>query len=391
MSQPKMDRRSFLTVGLGGITCLSLPSPPTVPWDRKGAESTAQVDGITSVRREETLFAGIRRPIHSRDELVPRIERLQSALGDRIAGPLTHIFRYDTPVEGYDSEIGYPVQEVVNAGEIRTHTLRAMRFFSTLHEGPVATVPQTRARLYEYMDRVGLSPELEVVEVFHRYDAADPDHQRVEIMASYLPWPEKYREELVRVLGEDTARVVWEGGEAMTPHTLVDERARWVAASLLRLKAHSTPEQQFDILSRVALERPPEDVARYKEIYEAAGGDITAVLEAHQAHFLRSGRVRGWFDPPTFDGKVLHASKVPYDEAAYMAATTPEEVRKAYCFCALVREAKDPVIDPIFCFRAAGWDRQFFEPIMGVQFKRCQITHSILKGDRFCAWDYHLT
>ena len=47
-------------------------------------------------------------------------------------------------------------------------------------------------------------------------------------------------------------------------------------------------------------------------------------------------------------------------------------------------------MDPIFCYRAAGWDRQLFEPILGVGFKRCEITHSILKGDRFCAWSYHL-
>ncbi|MCP4902953.1 MAG: hypothetical protein GY906_38815, partial [bacterium] len=58
--------------------------------------------------------------------------------------------------------------------------------------------------------------------------------------------------------------------------------------------------------------------------------------------------------------------------------------------CNLVREAADPQIDPIFCYRAAGWSRQFFEPILGRQFTSCEITHSILKGDDFCAWDYHL-
>ena len=80
----------------------------------------------------------------------------------------------------------------------------------------------------------------------------------------------------------------------------------------------------------------------YKRVYDEAGGDINAVIEVHQAHFLESGRTRGWFDLPHFDGKTLHASKVPYDEAAYLAATTPEEVRKAFCFCALVREAENP-------------------------------------------------
>jgi hypothetical protein len=389
MSKEKMDRRSFLTLSVNGIACCSFSPLLKIPleWNPDGGEG--QDEGVTSRIREETLFAGIRKPIQSRDELAPRIETLQAACEGRITGPLTHIFRFDTPVAGYDSEIGYPVRETVDTGEIRTHTLRSMHFFTNIHEGSVATVPQTRGRLYEHMNRVGLSPELELVEVFHRYDPEDPENQRIESMASYLPWPEKYLEELVRVLGEEVAEVVWEGGEGMTPHTPVDARCRWVASSIERLKQNSTPEGQFDVLSRVALVRPAEDIAHYKRIYDETG-DIQAVFDAQHAHFLETGRSQGRFDPPWFDGETLHLSKVAYDEEAYLAASTPEEVRKAYCFCALVREAENPRIDPIFCYRAAGWARQFLEPIMDVEFKRCEITHSILKGDRFCAWDYHL-
>ena len=390
MSGDMMDRRSFLTVSMSGAACLSLPAFLDLPsaWGADGGGS--QEEGITAVIREQVLFAGIRKPIQSRAELEPRIATLRAALGERIAGPLTHIFRFDTAVEGYDSEIGFPVREAVEVGDVRTHVLRRMHFFANMHEGSVATVPQTRARLYEYMNRVGLSSELELVEVFHRYDPDNPENQRIESMASYLPWPEKYREELVRVLGEETAEVVWAGGRAMTPYTAVDERCRWVAASIERLLEHSNPEQQFDILSRVALVRPPEAIAKFKRIYEEAGGNIQAIFDAQHANFLKAGRTRGRFDEPWFDGKTLHVSKVPYNEKAYLEATSPEDTRKAFCFCALVREARAPRIDPIFCYRAAGWDRQLFEPILGVEFKRCEITHSILKGDRFCAWSYHL-
>jgi hypothetical protein len=385
-----MDRRSFVSVSCSGVLGCTLTPFLDIPLDWDGAAARAQIDGIVSTVREETLFAGIREPIQSRAELDPRIEALRAACGDRIAGPLTHIFRFDTPVDGYDSEIGFPVRETVDLGEIRTHTLRRMHFFSNVHEGPMETVAETRSGLYEYMNLVGLSPELELVEVFHRYDPENPSDQRIESMASYLPWPETYREELARVLGEETADRVWDGGKSITPHTPVDERCRWVAASIERLKEHSTPEEQFDILSRVALVRPPEDIERHREIYRDAGGDIQAVFDAQHARFLETGRTRGRFDPPWFDGTVLHLSKVPYNEEAYLEATTPEDVRKAYCFCALVREASDPRIDPIFCYRAAGWARQLLEPIMEVEFKRCEITHSVLKGDRFCAWDYYL-
>jgi hypothetical protein len=350
----------------------------------------SQKSGITPGVREKTLFAGIRKPIQSRAELEPRIEALRATLGNRIAGPLTHIFRFDTPVEGYDSEIGFNVHEVVNSGEIQTHMLRRMHFFANMHEGSLATLPKSRARIYEHMNRAGLSQELELMEVFHRYDPANPENQLVENRVAYFPWPEKYREELIRVLGEEKAGVAWAGGETMTPFTVVDERCAWVAASIRRLKQLSTQEEQFNVLSRVALVRPPEDIAKYKRIFDETGGDLQAVFDAQHEGFMKAGRTRGRFDKPRFDGKTLHLSKVPYDEKAYIGATTPEAIRKAFCFCTLVREARDPRIDPIFCYRAAGWDRQLFEPVLGVEFKSCEITHSILKGDRFCAWTYRL-
>jgi hypothetical protein len=388
MNLEKMDRRRFLT--LGSAACCFLAPFQDFPAAFGAGGDVRKEGDITPLVREKALFAGIRKPIRTREELDPRIEALRATLGDRIAGPLTHIFRFDTPVEGYDSEIGFAVHEVVNSGEIRTHTLRRMHFFSNMHEGSLATLPQTRTRIYEHMNRVGLSQDLELVEVFHRYDPSNTDNQRVESRVAYLPWPEKYREELIRVLGEKKAREVWAGGESITPFTGVDARCAWVAASIRRMKERSTLEEQFDVLSRVALVRPPEDIAKYKRIFDKAGGDLQAVFDAQHEEFMKSGRTRGRFEKARFDGKTLHLSKVPYDEKAYLEAATPEATRKAFCFCTLVREARNPRIDPIFCYRAAGWDRQLFEPVLGVEFQRCEITHSILKGDRFCAWTYYL-
>jgi hypothetical protein len=344
-------------------------------------------DGIEHVVREETLFAGIRKPIKSRDELLPRIEQVREACGEEAMGPLTHIFRFDTPVDGFDSEIGFPVSSEVHAGEVRTHTLRRLHFFSATHRGPVDTLRDTSRAVYGHMARVGLAPELELVEVYHRYDPALPQENEIEVRGAFLAWPEVYRAQLLRVLGPERADEIWAGGEAITPFTLVDERAAWVAGSLARLKRHTDQDQQFDILSRVALVRPIEDVNRYKRIYEESGGDVNAVLEA-QNQALQAGPSGGRVDPPWFDGQVLHLSKVPYNRQDYDAAATHDELRRAYCFCTLIREAKAPQVDPIFCYRAAGWARQFWEPILDVAFKRCTITHSILKGDRFCAWDY---
>ena len=393
------DRRLFIRLGLGGLACTCAPAlfparlacaAPFLPAGAEGAsggEEPKEV-AIRAVIREETLFAGIRRPLQERAELEPRIKVVEEACGDRIAGPLTHIFRFDTQVEGYDSEIGFPVSSPVNTDDVTTHTLREMHFFSRSHEGPLDTLGTTIGSLYEYMRTVGLSPELELVEVYGEHRPGRPLGGTVQVMASFLAWPEVYRAQLERVLGPASAAAIWRGGEALTPHTPVDPRCAWVGATIDRLKARTTPEQQFDILSRVALVRPQEDIRAYKAIYQATG-DITAVFRA-QEEKLASTRTGGFVDPPRCDGTTLHVSKVPRDREAYVAATTPREKRQAFCFCNLIREAEDPEVDPIFCYRAAGWARQFWEPILGVEFTSCTITHSILKGDDFCAWDYRL-
>jgi len=381
-----VDRRVFLQMSLGGAAWAACPFLRPPDWSRAGRQDLPAAPPIRAVVRDAMLFAGIRKPITRRSELEPRIAQVTRACAGKIDGPLTHIFRFDTPVEGFDSEIGYPVSVDVNDGDVRTHRLRSMHFFASPHEGGVETVRETSGRLYEYMNRTGLSPELELVEIYRQGDPADPAATRIEVLASFLAWPEVYRDQLTRVLGPDAAEEIWRGGEAITPHTLVDERAAWVGASIARLKARTTEAQQFDVLSRVALERPAEDVAHYKRIYDETGS-VDAVVEA-LADKLSTTATGAFVDPPRFDGKVLHASKVPRDRKRYLEARTPDERRQAYCFCALVREAAAPRIDPIFCYRAAGWDRQFWEPILGVTFTTCRITHSILKGDAFCAWDY---
>ena len=358
------DRRSLVGVGLRWLALTSLP--PAFLLDAPGSLAGEPDAGpvVDAVVRPETLFAGIRNPIVSRAELEPRIAILERACAGMIVGPLTHIFRFDTPVEGYDSEIGFPVSEPVTTDEVITHTLREMHFYSATHEGPPDTLRETSRMLHRRLNAAGLSPELEQAEVYLHRDSERPERSKTRVMVSYLPWPEVYRAQLVRVLGEEAATEVWDGGDRITPFTGVDERCLWVGASIERLKTVSTLDQQFDILSRVSLVRPRENVIRYKAIYDR-DRDIHAVFRAQEDELARTP-TGGFLDPHRFDGKVLHCSKVPYNRTAYAAATTHTERRKAFCFCALVREATNPHIDPIFCYRAAGWARQFWEPILEV-------------------------
>ena len=333
-------------------------------------------------------FAGIRAPIKKREEIIPRIKQVKEVCKESATGPLTHIFRFDTPVDGYDSEIGFSVDKDINSGNVKTHENREMHTFSIIHEGPFSEIGAATQQLYKHMNLVGLAPELELTEIYHKIDQENLENNAVEIQASFLAWPEVYLAQLIRVLGHELAEEIWDGGENITPFTLVDDRVDWVTKSINNLKQYTNLDQQFDILSRVALVRPAEDINKYKVLYEKTG-DVNTILD-DQNKALKSGPTGGFIDPWRYDGKTLHLSKVAYNKTMYDEATTHDEVRKAYCFCPLVRESSDPKVDPIFCYRAAGWARQFWEPILGIEFKACNITHSILKGDKFCAWDYEL-
>ena len=191
MNAQRWSRRRFVLTGLNG---LALSSVPAWMWTaRAGAEESTEP--VRAVVREPTLFAGIRKPLTDREQLAPRIAALERACAGEICGPLTHIYRFDTPVEGFDSEIGFPVTGEVTSDEIITHRLRRMHFYSKRHRGPMATVRETAGQLYTHMNTTGLSPELELVEVFHDH----PKREHVQVMASFLAWPEVYREQLERV------------------------------------------------------------------------------------------------------------------------------------------------------------------------------------------------
>ena len=176
-------------------------------------ETLQQNNPLQYIVREETLFAGIRAPIKSRDELIPRIRVVTDACAGLAQGPLVHIFRFDTLVEGYDSEIGFPVASEVNQGDVRTHTLRKMHFFSLIHRGPVENLRGTTLQIFEHMKQTGLSSELELMEIYHHYEPENPDENLIETRASFLAWPEVYKEQLLRVLGPELTKEIWEGGE----------------------------------------------------------------------------------------------------------------------------------------------------------------------------------
>ena len=345
---------------------------------------------ITHVIREETTFASIREPVKELrpvKELVPRIKKLSEECKGHITGPLTLIFHFDTPVDGFDAEIGYPVSTVIEKDNISTRTLPYAEFLSITHQGSYITLPKVYKKVYGFIRGNGLSDALEIVEILHEYDFENQENCITEVRASFLMWDKLYKRNLDEILGEESRKIIWAGGEDITPFTPIDERAAWVKETLERLKEHSTENQQFEIISRLALPRPLEEIDEFKEIYEKTN-DIQQVLKKRE-------EVQNWKVKPRFDDNVIYTSKIPFfyfrgDRDGYDNAKTHAERRAAYCFCTLIRNHKGETgIDPIFCYRAAGWARQLWERVLGKKVTKCEILNSVLKGDDYCEFALH--
>ncbi|MHA2328995.1 MAG: GyrI-like domain-containing protein [Candidatus Hodarchaeales archaeon] len=345
---------------------------------------------ITHVIRDETLFASIRQPVKELGpvkELLPLIEKLNQGCQGHIEGPLRLLFHFDTLVDGYDAEIGYPVNKQIEHKGISTRTLPYAEFLSITHRGPYQNLQDTYAEVYGYMHKNGLSSALEIEEILHNYNFEDQEECITDVHASFLMWDKLYNDHLEEILGEKKRKIVWGDGDKITPFTSIEERVGWVKETLDRLKEHATDYQQFEIISRLALPRPLDEIDQYKEIYEETG-DIHQVLEKREG-------TQNWKIKPKFENNIIYASKIPYfyfrqDREAYDNAKTPAEIRATYCFCTLIRNYKgDTGIDPIFCYRAAGWEKQLWERVFGKKVVKGEILKSVLSGDEYCQFALH--
>lgn len=334
-------------------------------------------NNIKHVIRKKTIFASMRQTIKKREKLQSSVEKLKEICKEKIIGPLTLIFHYDTQVDGFDAEIGYPVSENVNIDPISSRVLRRNEFLSSVHIGKSEKIGEAYQRVYSLMYKNGISPGLSTVEIFHEFDFDNLENVKVEVQGSIHMWNYLYKSALSKYLGEEKQEKIYLDGDKITPFTNIDDRIFWVKETLERLKEESTPEEQFQILSHIALIRPLEEINQYKQKY----------LENHKIQdvitLLKSKL--NWIVEPVVKDNYIQISKVARNRDGFDKARNQDEKRAHYCFCRLISEAINlPNIDPIFCFRAAGWAAQLWEEILQKPVINSEIVKSVLKGDDYC-------
>jgi len=158
---------------------------------------------IIHIIREETTFASIREPVKElgpTKELEHRIIKLKKVLEGHITGPLTLIFHFDTLVDGYDAEIGYPVDKIIEKDSISTKTLPYAEFLSVTHKGSYKTLRTAYEKIYQILRGNGLSDALELVEILHKYNFENQENCITEVQGSFLMWDRNYKMNLKGVL-----------------------------------------------------------------------------------------------------------------------------------------------------------------------------------------------
>jgi predicted transcriptional regulator YdeE len=58
-----------------------------------------------------------------------------------------------------------------------------------MHKGSVETLRNTTLKIFEHMKKTGLSPELELMEIYHSYDPHNQAENVIETWVSFLAWP----------------------------------------------------------------------------------------------------------------------------------------------------------------------------------------------------------
>ncbi|MCY3412323.1 MAG: hypothetical protein INQ03_11870 [Candidatus Heimdallarchaeota archaeon] len=332
---------------------------------------------IKEIKQEPFLFASKRVIIQEKADFKDYIQEIKDLCEDHITGPLYVIRHYDYPGPGLDYEIGYPVNR--NIKELNTYDRNYNEYLSGRVKGTMEMAAKLGGEIYKEMYAHGISPGMEYIEIYHILDP-DDEMSEIEIRAAMHMWVTLYHKSLhkhITNLGsEDIVASIFAGGEKMHAFTPIEERVAWVTETLERLKSYVDVDSQFHIISDIALTRPQSDIDQYKKVYVETGSMEKVMEKLMGTHYFPCKQ--------RVDGNIIYSCKTPRNKEGYLNAKTFEEKRQAYCFCILTAMSKNPTMDPIFCFRAAGWAKQLFEGVLEKKVKTGRILKSILKGDDYC-------
>jgi effector-binding domain-containing protein len=344
---------------------------------------------IEHKKLEDTLVATTRLNPKSRKEINEALDQLKKDIAEEnIAGPGFCIIQFVTSVkEGYDVEIGYPVNRNVERGGVKTRILPGMDVVSLVHRGPVKDLGKSYNKLYSNAYEHGLISDEFCLEVY--LDSIRGYGKGIEIQFVIHNWTELLAKNLARVLGVNVQQEVMMESDRLTFGSTAEDRFQWTKAAIERLESLANEEERYDIVSSCAHVFPKSQIEKLRAVYEASMQRTSDIIKAVDAVIAFMADDPGWAERPRREGTVIYSSKKPRDAKAYEKAQDESEKKKAYCYCPLVREHLDAGMPITFCYCGAGWYRQQWEGVLHRPVK-VEIVSSILKGDDRCEFAIHL-
>jgi len=345
--------------------------------------------GIEHKQIAETLAATVCVTLKSRQDLPAIFHDLARQIPkEHVAGAPFCIIQFVTSIQdGYDAEIGFPVSQPVQAGEIKTRVFPPLRVLSLIHTGPIEDMRATYRKLYGFTEAQGLISDEFTREVYPDWDR--PEWNKIELQYVLHDWSQLFSVNLERVLGQEASRQVLQGVEPLTIESTLDERFAWSKEMMARLDRLASDEQKYDIASSCAHIFPAGQVDKLRAVYVDARSRGDDPIEAVDAVIEFMDRDPGWGEKPLREGRVIYSTKKPRDPQAHAQAQTDAEKRRAYCFCPVVRNRLDQGMSTTFCYCGSGWFRRQWEGALGKPV-RIEIVKSIVKGDDVCQFAIHL-
>ncbi|MBN2044367.1 MAG: hypothetical protein JW757_05035 [Anaerolineales bacterium] len=344
--------------------------------------------GIRVKQFGDTWAAVIRLNVQTRAEIIEKLEILSiSVPPEIITGPPFWIRHFiNSYAEGFDAEIGLPVCDRFESGEIAARYLPAMEVLAKTLTGTIDQLGAVYQVLFGCQGEYGLISDEYCVEVLH---GGDPQDGPIEVMFVRHPWERLFREAATNVLGEETAeKVMGDPGPFFLEASKLG-RFEWAKTLVDRLDKVSDEGQRYEILSGCSHIFPGEQAEKMRAVFRGEIEKGAGLLEAVDAVVAFMEADPGWRPNIYREGNLLFTTKNPSNPEAYASATTDLERKQAYCFCPILSHQMENAMSDSFCYCSAGWERKQWEVALG-QPLRIEVVKSLLKGDMECQFAVYL-
>jgi effector-binding domain-containing protein len=345
--------------------------------------------GITYHKIESQRVAFFRFNLKDRKEILNAIQELVNELPtELIAGnPYCQIQYFSSYPEGFEVEVGFPVNSEYRCARIQSKMTLPMEVLSLRHQGPQETLRETKLILNGFAREHALISDEFTREVY-------PDWQNPlgEIEAQFVihNWNALFEQHLGLTLGSEKKAQALEGINRITLESSPDERFAWAKEVITRLENLADKAERYDVVSSCAHVFPPGQLEKLRRVYQEASLKTGQPFDAVDAVLAFMASDPGWGEKGAYrEGSIIYHTKNPCDPEAHAKASTAEEKRTAYCFCPVIRQKMEQGMPVTYCLCGGGWYRQQWEAATGKPV-RIGVARSLLKGDDRCTFSVRL-